>query len=112
VIVELIDALGVKPPQKIVTNCVGNFFLTPDTWDPAYPALVRIVKNGQSLAMSSHIGREGSCNQCHKDPISFDTPGHVYLFPSDQNPPAPDCPVSPIADIPGNRLPATSSGGP
>jgi hypothetical protein len=113
VVIELIDALGFKPPQKIQTNCVGNFYITPDVWTPSYPVLVRIRKldgnPDHTQRMQAHIGREGSCNYCHKDPISFDAQGHVYLFASDQGTPPPDCPVSPIADIPGNRIP---DGGP
>jgi hypothetical protein len=103
--IELVDSLGNKPPGQVVTNCVGNFFITPDIWVPAYPVLVWIRKGDQLTKMNSHIGREPSCNECHKDPPSFDTPGHVHVFPADQTTPPPACAFSPIADIPGGTSP-------
>lgn len=94
--IELVDALGYKPPGKVLTNCVGNFFVEPSVWDPAYPVLVWIRKGDQLTKMVSHIGREASCSQCHKDPQSFDSPGHVRLFPVQTATPKVDnCPTSP-----------------
>ena len=29
--------------------------------------------------MQSHVGREQSCNQCHKSPQGFDSPGPINL---------------------------------
>jgi hypothetical protein len=47
------------------TNCVGNFYVTPDQWSPAFPILARLVKGSASQAMTSPISREGSCGACH-----------------------------------------------
>jgi hypothetical protein len=99
--VELVDALGYKPPVKVLTNCVGNFFVEPSVWDPAFPVLVWIRKGDQPRRMSSHIGREASCSQCHKDPQSFDSPGHVSLYNVPTATPRVDCPVSP--DLGGGK---------
>ncbi len=93
--IELVDSLGYKPPGKVLTNCVGNFFVEPAEWDPAFPVIVWMRKGAQLTKMQSHIGREPSCSQCHKDPQSFDSPGHVRLFPADMPiTPVPECPVS------------------
>lgn len=94
--IELVDATGSRPRGDIKTNCVGNFFVTQDNWDPAFPILVWMRKGAQLTKMQSHIGREPSCAQCHKDPPSFDTPGHVRLYAEDM-PVAEnlDCPVNP-----------------
>jgi len=108
VAIELVDANGSRP-ARILTNCVGNFSITAADWAqpaPSYPLLVAIRKPNSNdvQVMNSHIGREGSCNACHRDPISFDTPGHIFLY-NDENATPADCPVSPVADIPGNQPP-------
>ncbi len=85
----------------VQTNCVGNFFVRPGQWDPAFPVLVRIFKNGHTRTMQGQIGRERSCANCHKDPFSnyerLSSVGHVYLYsPDDVVPPPPaSCPVNP-----------------
>jgi hypothetical protein len=64
-------AIGVDQVQVIMvdslnsafttyTNCVGNFFVTPEQWQPSFPVIVEISKNGTTRQMSSHIGREPS----------------------------------------------------
>lgn len=98
--VELVDATGSQ--RNATTNCVGNFAIPTSDWNPAFPVLVQIRKGTQLRAMQSHIGREGSCSQCHKDPPSFDSPGHISLVANEDNAPPPqDCPVSPVANLPG-----------
>lgn len=92
------------------TNCVGNFFVRPDQWDPAFPVLVRIFKGDRSKTMQGQIGRERSCAFCHRDPFEppdqyrntvlnpqFYSAGHVYLLSAADPPPAPamNCPVNP-----------------
>ena len=37
-----VDANGSSPTLSVLTNCVGNFFITPDVWNPAFPVLVGI----------------------------------------------------------------------
>ena len=93
--VQLIDSLGFKPPGKILTNCVGNFFLTSDVWDPAFPVLVQIRKGENFRMMGTHIGRERSCGKCHTDPASYDSPGHIHIKSGETMDPVAECPVSP-----------------
>jgi hypothetical protein len=82
------------------TNCVGNFFVTPEQWKPSFPVLVKIAANGTQVGMISHIGRETSCANCHKDPPYYDSQGHIHLVSSQieamnqYNPP--QCPVNPV----------------
>lgn len=98
--VRVLDAKGTLVCKT--TNCAGNFIFrdedfTPsgqfqDKPGPSFPLLVSIQRAlpgnpvGANRAMSSHIGREGSCAGCHKPPpndrtiASFDTPGVVRLF--------------------------------
>jgi hypothetical protein len=102
-------AIGVDNAQVIMvdslnssytahTNCVGNFFVTSDQWNPAFPILVQVFKDGQGQQMASHVSRAVSCSDCHKDPPYYDSPGHVHLANAAQEasytPPA--CPVSPV----------------
>jgi hypothetical protein len=93
------------------TNCVGNFFVKPDQWDPAYPVLVRIYKGDRSKTMQGQIGRSRSCGFCHHDPVNppqqyegtvldpqYSSVGHIYLLSAADPPPTPamGCPVNPI----------------
>jgi hypothetical protein len=79
------------------TNCVGNFWFTPEQWNPAFPIRVQVgLGQGTPTAMTSHIGREASCATCHQDPPSANTVGHVYLA-TQASPNNPDCPVSSVA---------------
>lgn len=95
--VLMVDSLGSSPPGgSVVTNCVGNFFITPDIWDPAFPVRVAVATPTTGAQMIEHIGREASCAGCHSDPRGETSPGHVYLNTTPQ-PDDPTCPVSPVA---------------
>lgn len=83
------------------TNCVGNFFVKPEQWDPKFPILVAVAKGGTLSRMTSVIGREPSCATCHttrndRDPTSQLI--HVYLSGTGTVPASPGeqpCPVEP-----------------
>jgi hypothetical protein len=95
--VLLVDDIGSSPAAgSVSTNCVGNFFVTPDMWSPAFPVKVAITNGPAGAQMVGHIGREASCATCHQDPRSASSPGHVYVnaAPVPNNP---SCPVSPVA---------------
>jgi hypothetical protein len=100
--VDLTDSGGTKATAH--TNCVGNFFITPDVWNPQFPILVKITKDNIVRQMQGPIGRDGSCAHCHADALTPDDPfsqvGHLYLFGGDE-PGSPDgnpqCAVNPIA---------------
>lgn len=92
------------------TNCKGNFFFFDEDFTPAgqfqgkagpaFPLLVSVQRPlpgdpvGKTRAMSSHIGREGACAGCHRPALpdgqgrpqiaSFDTPGVVRLYETDE----------------------------
>lgn len=114
VTVAFTDSAGSQFTTK--TNCVGNFFVTPQQWDPAYPVLIRIFKGDRSKTMQGQIGRERSCGFCHHDPVNppqqykgtvldpqYSSVGHIYLLSAADPPPAPamGCPVNPV--VGGNR---------
>jgi hypothetical protein len=89
---------------QVTSNCVGNFWVSPNDWVPNFPVLVSIAgqPQGQPLtnAMQSHIGRDPSCGDCHEYPTNLNyymTPGLIHLAAADD--PSymgdPSCPVQP-----------------
>jgi hypothetical protein len=84
--VDLTDAKGAS--WHTTTNAAGNFYVRFSDWQPAYP-VHNVQLNYPGLpaptTMTSHIGRDGSCADCHHDPAGNASPGHVYLVvsPSD-----------------------------
>lgn len=111
---------------SFTTNCVGNFFVKPGDWPaggPFFPLLVTIAgtvpipNNGaetptyEAPSMLSHIGRTGSCADCHQYVTQdnyYMTPGLVNLTQTIDDPnyqgSDPNCPVNPV--------PAGYGGGP
>jgi mono/diheme cytochrome c family protein len=75
---------------SVTTNCVGNFWVKPSDWSPAFPVLVSIAGNPEGTAlqqtMQSHIGRDPSCGDCHGYATNlnyFETPGLIHLASTD-----------------------------
>jgi hypothetical protein len=97
VTVELVDSDGSQ--RNVPTNCVGNFFVRAEDWDPGFPIGVWLRRGDDINRMQSQISREGSCSICHKDPPSFDTPGHVHLFNQETNDPLPQCTFSAVTPV-------------
>lgn len=67
--VQFVDASGGGPLNNPFTLFPsGNFYVKTSDWpDLAYPFKVRLLKNGQPVAiMTSTVNREGSCNFCHR----------------------------------------------
>lgn len=99
--VRMTDSDGSKHIAK--TNCVGNFYVAPEDWNPKFPILIEVAKGALSRSMRSTVGRDGSCAHCHSMDIKVSDPfsqvGHVYLYGGDE-PGLPngasDCPVDPI----------------
>jgi hypothetical protein len=88
--VTMRDAAG--KTVTALTNSVGNFYLTQDQWDPAYPVTVGVCAepcctnacdatdiNQPYKLHKTHIGRNGSCGGCHTDPEGVASPGHIFL---------------------------------
>ena len=63
----------------VETNAAGNFFITPSDFNPGYPAHATVSYNGVTATMLTHIGRDGSCSDCHFDPPGPTTQGHIWL---------------------------------
>ncbi len=101
---------------QVKTNCVGNFWVRPQDWQPQFPVLVTVAcsdpacgGSGQQ-SMRSHIGRESSCGMCHQvqsyptQPGAvvnyYQTPGVIYLRGDDPNYKGdPSCPVQPPSPV-------------
>ena len=67
VTVALQDATGAT--RDVVSNEVGNFYITTASWSPTYPVLValrdrRADENGVK-EMVTPVGRNGGCAFCH-----------------------------------------------
>jgi hypothetical protein len=75
-----VTLVGADDKQFIAaTNSVGNFYVTPQQFTPVYPMRVAIDWNGRSVTMTSLIGRDGSCADCHTDPRGPTSSGHIYV---------------------------------
>ena len=60
VTIALRDSENTTPPNEVKTNCVGNFFIRPQDWQPKFPITVAISK-GVARKMNTVIGRAASC---------------------------------------------------
>jgi hypothetical protein len=98
VVVTVTDSFG--DVHTKTTNCIGNFYITTDEWQPGFPLAAKIEYpslsgSGTTPAyMSTRIGRDGSCAGCHHGPRADDTPGSVYCVDADADPfpvPGKDC---------------------
>lgn len=87
--------------KDAVSNACGNFFITRDEWEPAFPLLVEILSGEVGgtdplvpvSTMGSRIAREGSCAGCHLGRPSPLSPGFVSILGTS--------PASPNASLPG-----------
>jgi hypothetical protein len=75
--VQLTDSRG--DVKHAISNDAGNFYLTADEWSPIAPIHVQISYLTVSAQMGTHIGRDGSCADCHFDPRGAGSPGRIYL---------------------------------
>lgn len=75
--VSLTDVNGKQ--YSTTANEVGNFYITPEQYTPAYPMKVSVNYNGIDVKMSSEVGRGGSCAECHFKPFGPTSAGPVYI---------------------------------
>lgn len=63
------------------TNCAGNFFVSPQEFQPIFPLWVSIVSAGQGLDndMESPMNKDGNCGSCHQPTKSPMSAGIVFL---------------------------------
>ena len=104
VTVVMFDSFGTK--MEVKTDCVGNFHLTPDQWDPFFPLYAEIQfphpkeqpapgepppPEEESVirraAMGTWIQREPSCNACHAGEPNQGSAGKVYCMEAMPDPP-------------------------
>lgn len=102
--VTMIDAQG--DARTVTTNCIGNFFIPKESWDPLFPLHAEIefdVPGTEGLekraVMATRINRDGSCAGCHEGAPNQGSPGRVYcaLDSAGYDFPEPDasCPGAP-----------------
>lgn len=108
-LVKMWDAFGAT--HTAVTNCVGNFWVEKDVFDPAFPVHVEVeyflaeeLEKDEPKAkvqpMASRVSRDGSCAGCHQDlPTATQfSPGRVFASPDEAAifpPISANCPVPP-----------------
>ncbi len=89
--VQLTDSLG--SVKSTTTNSVGNFFIFESDWAPVAPIgglgaahEIQVCQGSCSdtslpiAFMATHIGRDGSCADCHFNPPGPLTSGPIYLL--------------------------------
>lgn len=92
--VTLIDSDGQVASKT--TNCIGNFFFTPDEFTPVFPLRAEIecpipgATTTKRFVMGTRIGRDGSCASCHNGPPAPDSPGWIYCSETDLGYTVPD----------------------
>ncbi len=96
--VRIIDATGTS--RCIRTNCAGNFYIREGQWSrassnarPTFPLLAsvrKVTEEGVAVEqrMLGHIGRAGSCNDCHRTEPYWNSVGQVYLYRENDQIPA------------------------
>jgi len=71
------------------TNEAGNFYIPTGQWAPTFPAQAQVSQGKSSQQMLTHIGRDGSCADCHTPTPGPTSPGPVYLALAPSPPGAP-----------------------
>ena len=61
------------------TNAAGNFYVQPSEYSPQYPMRVSVQYGGVDVKMTTTIGRDGSCADCHVDPAGPTSAGHIFV---------------------------------
>jgi len=94
VTVQLTDSKS--STHTTTTNGVGNFYVYLSDWAPVAPIggittdggvpdtshAIQITQGTNMDIMYSHVGRDGSCADCHFYPPGPLTPGPIYLVPA------------------------------
>lgn len=75
VLIEDITGYAVTIP----TNEVGTFYIGTKDWQPTYPLKVEIHFGKITKQMQTHVGRNGSCGDCHKLDFGPTSPGKIYV---------------------------------
>ncbi len=66
--------------MTLATNSAGNFYVTPDEWNPVYPLTsIAVMSTAGFAVMESDVGRNGACASCHVNPAGPASPGQVCI---------------------------------
>ena len=78
--VDITDASGER--WTVFSNCAGNFYVTAERWQPAFPLHVEVSHGGipEPMVMESKIGRDGACASCHVLEAGPTSAGRIYLM--------------------------------
>jgi hypothetical protein len=66
----------------VQANAAGNFFVTLADFAPHYPTQMQVTSadGTVTLQMLTHVGRDGSCADCHTATEGPTSPGPVYVI--------------------------------
>jgi hypothetical protein len=65
----------------LVSNAAGNFYLEADSFPAHYPTQMTVTSSDGTVSqqMLTHVGRDGSCADCHTPTVGPTSAGPVYL---------------------------------
>ncbi|MBK7586388.1 MAG: hypothetical protein IPI67_40145 [Myxococcales bacterium] len=66
--------------DSLWSNWVGNFFATAGELTVQRPFWVRLESGDHTIEMKTPVERATACAECHSDPASQSSAGHVYLY--------------------------------
>ncbi len=72
--------------QTVQTNEAGNFYITVQQWQPNDPLLPQVTLGQTTQTMSTHVGRDGSCADCHAKTPGPTSVGPIYMVAIDAGP--------------------------
>jgi hypothetical protein len=74
---------------NVTANSAGNFFVLLSDFAPHYPTQMQVTSSDGTVTqqMLTHVGRDGSCADCHTATAGPTSAGEVYLNAA---PPPPD----------------------
>jgi hypothetical protein len=61
------------------SNEAGNFYIQVQEWQPTYPILPQVTLGSVNQQMTTHVGRDGSCGDCHQNPAGPTSAGLIYI---------------------------------
>lgn len=78
--VEIEDIVG--NVYDVEANSVGNFFVALSDFAPKYPTQMQVTAADGSitLQMLTHVGRDGSCADCHTPTAGPTSAGPIYVI--------------------------------
>jgi hypothetical protein len=85
-VVRLLDSQ--QHTYDITANCVGNFWVPKGAFSAVFPVTAAVTMplpsatmgETSSRVMTTQMRRDGSCGECHTNPRSSSSPGHIYAL--------------------------------